>query len=145
MANGDKKGAFFHAVWGMFLDMVIFLKSMTVSNGILTFARSGVPKMLPKIDTNWCQKTIPSFDTIFTKQCSQRLPKVLQKWIKNLSKIDALAHLGPRWPPRFIFDRFWTHVGPKMSFKGYQNRSKIDVLSHVVPKNLPYDFWSEIR
>ena len=61
MAKGDKKGAFFDAFWGMFLDMVIFLKLMTVSNGMLTFARSGVLKMLPKIDESWCQKTIPSF------------------------------------------------------------------------------------
>ena len=59
--------------------MVIFLKLMTVSNGMLTFARSGVPKMLPKIDKNWCQKTILSFYEYFTKKCSHRLPKVFQK------------------------------------------------------------------
>ena len=65
MAKGSKNGTFFDAFWGMFLDMVIFLKLMTVSNGMLTFARSGVPKMLPKIDKNWCQKTIPPFDEFF--------------------------------------------------------------------------------
>ena len=79
------KGHLFWCFLGYVLDMVIFLKLMTVSNGMLTFARSGVPKMLPKIDKNWCQKTIPSSDEFFTKKCSHRLPKVLQKWIITLA------------------------------------------------------------
>ena len=149
VAKGAQKGTIFDAFWCMFLNMVIFSKLMTVSNGMLTFARSGVLKMPPKVDKNWCQKTMHSFDELFTKKCSHRLPKVLQKWIKNRSKIDALAHLGPRGPPRSMFDRFLINFGRLLVPKWASNATEIDqksmIFSHVVPKNIPYDLWSEIR
>ena len=129
VANGGKNGTFFDAVWGMFLDMVIFLKLMTVSNGMLTFARSGVPKMLPKIDKNWCQKTIPSFDEFFYQkllpQAPQSAPKMDQKSIKN----RCLGPLGAKRATQIhvwsIFDRFWMPFGAKRSFKCDQNWSNM--------------------
>ena len=108
VAKGSKNGTFSDACWGMFLDMVIFLKLMAVSNGMLTFAGSGVPKMLPKIDKNWCQKTIPSFDEFFS---AKNAPTGSPKCFKNGSKIDQkwiwVALLALSWPRhRFLID-FW--------------------------------------
>ena len=47
--------------------MVTFLKSMTVSNGMLTFARSGVPKTLPNIDKTGVKKRHLSLARFFIK------------------------------------------------------------------------------
>ena len=112
MANGGEHGTFLGTFGAMFLDMVIFLKLMTVSNGMLTFARSGVPKMLPKIDKHWCQKTILSFDKFFHQKMLPQAPQRASKMNQKSIKIDALAHLGSRGPPRPIFDRFLIDFGP---------------------------------
>ena len=52
---------------------------MTVSNGMLTFAPPGLPKMPPQIDKKLCREAIPYFDAFFTKKCSQSAPKIDQK------------------------------------------------------------------
>ena len=65
---------------------------------------------------------------VFFKKCSQRLPKVLQKWIKNRSTIGALAHLGTRGPPRCIVHWFLIDFGclliPKWASKGTKINQK---------------------
>ena len=106
VAEGSKNGAFFDAFWGIFLDMVIFLKLMTVSNGMLTFALSGVSKTRPKIAKNWCQKTILSFDEFFSQKIA---PTGSPTCSKNGSKIDQKSMPWPTWgqeghPDAFLID-----------------------------------------
>ena len=70
------------------------------------------------------------------------------KWSTGIGVAVLSRCLGPLGAKRVtqvhfrsLFDQFWFHNEPKR----YQHHSKIGVLSHVVAKNLPYDFWSEIR